>query len=535
MLRFIRRSFAYAGMLAVVASMVPGAVSAQTDTGAVVVTVDTPPVDPGAKTNLKVQNARVTLLGPQVASALTLKSGIVKYTDVPVGIYRVRVVKTGYTAQTSEEFQINPNREVDVTITLTTNGPRIIGTVVARPNISITSRDVDADSPIRRLSDSLTDALDKLAGVTVTQDSNDPDAAQTISLNNKDESQTSVTLDGIPLGPPGSAVNLRALGTDLFSGASTSFGPTAGGLGGGVNFRTLQPTQTLQETFAGSYGSYDRATYSLGETGTIGKLGFAILHTDRSSNNPLTFQTYLDQSGLDYSHGGESKSLGDFIKLRYGLGDSRTTINATFLQNHVGTVSLCTQDVTAVPCGVGPGNGSQSAVHYATLQVQSLVGEISTNVAAFSITNAAISSDNDRYVVGVYDPLSSFTATDARGVAGSATIAEGNHTISLNANTYASTTNFLPSTPTQFFVQSSTGVSSNTIGINDSFKLNDRVSLGENISTASVTGAGLSALAGVSGTYKPNTTDTFTGGINVGSAQAIRRARASIAPPARRT
>ncbi len=492
---------------------------AQTDLGAVNVTVDTPVTEANAPP-IKVANARVTLLGPSVVSALTTRSGIVKYTDVPVGIYRVRVTKGGFRAQTSEEFQINPNREVDVHITLTTSGPRIIGTVVAKPNISITSRDVDADSAIRRISDSLTDALDKLAGVTVTQDSNDPDAAQTISLNNKDESQTSITLDGIPLGPPGSAVNLRALGTDLFTGAGVSFGPTAGGLGGGVNFRTLQPTQTLQETYAASYGSYDRATYSLGETGTIDKVGFAVLHTYRSSNNPLTFQDYLDQSGLTYDHGGESKALGDYVKLRYSLGDARTTINATFLQNNANIASLCTQDVTIVPCGIGPDNSSQTVVHYGTLQVQSLIGEVSNTVSAYAITNKSVSSDNDRYVVGTYDPLSSFTGTGAHGLAFSSTISQGKHTVSLTGSTYASTTQFLPSSPTQFFVESSTGVTSETYGLSDSYKLNDRLSIGGTLSTADVTGAGLSELAGVNATWKPNPFDTFTGGINVGSAQA---------------
>ena len=46
-----------------------------------------------ADSQVLLSNARVFLLGPSVASALTTRSGIVKYTDVASGIYRVRVNK----------------------------------------------------------------------------------------------------------------------------------------------------------------------------------------------------------------------------------------------------------------------------------------------------------------------------------------------------------------------------------------------------------------------------------------------------------
>ena len=78
-----------------------------------------------------------------------------------------------------------------------------------------------------------------------------------------DESQTGITLDGIPLGAPGAATDLRRINTDLFAGASTSFGPQAGSLAGTVNFRTLQPTQTWQSRLSTSYGTFDRFNYQI--------------------------------------------------------------------------------------------------------------------------------------------------------------------------------------------------------------------------------------------------------------------------------
>ena len=307
------------------------------------------------------ENARVFLLGPSVASALTNRTGIVKYTDVPSGLYRVRIAKAGYRPDTSAQFEVLGNKEVDIDVSMAASatlsnataagaegGLKIIGRVQAR--VSIATHDVDENSAIRRISDSLLDALNTVAGVDVTQDSNDPDSPQTISLHGHDESQTAVTLDGIPLSAPGTAVNLRGINTDLFTGASASFGARAGALGGGVNFSTLQPTQTWQEQFKLADGSYDKYNWSFGETGSIGKLGIALLTTKRGGNNPLTFQDYLDQSGQTYPHGGESTSAGDLIKLRYALTDT-TTLTLTALENNNGITPLCTQFTGPLPCG----------------------------------------------------------------------------------------------------------------------------------------------------------------------------------------
>jgi hypothetical protein len=287
----------------------PAAAQSSDDTGIITITV----ID--ASTKKPLQNARITLYGATQASALTNRSGIVKYTDVPSGLYRVRVVKGGYSGNVSPQFEILGNKQVDVDVNLAAtlangaptppattdaNGMKVIGRVSARVNVS--THDVDSDSAIRKVSDSLTDALSKIAGVDVTQATNDPDAAQTISLNGHDESQTAVTLDGIPLGAPGTAVNLRGVNTDLFSGASVSTSPQAGSLGGGVNFRTLEPTQTWVTRLSMGYGTFDKFLYQFGETGSLGKLGIAVLHTERENNNPLTFNTYADQSGLRQLH-----------------------------------------------------------------------------------------------------------------------------------------------------------------------------------------------------------------------------------------
>jgi hypothetical protein len=505
----------------------PAGAQSSDDTGIIAITV----VD--ATTKKPLEDARITLYGATQASALTNRSGVVKYTDVPSGLYRVRVVKNGFIGNVSPQFEMLGNKEVDVDVNMgtvtasgsTAQGPatanasglKVIGRVSAR--VSVTTRDVDTDSAIRRVSDSLTDALSKIAGVDVTQTTNDPDAAQTISLNGHDETQTAVTLDGIPLGAPGSAVNLRGINTDLFSGASVSTSPQAGTLGGAVNFSTLQPTQTWVARLSTGYGTFDKFTYQFGETGSIGKLGIAVLHTERETNNALTFNSYTDQSGLSYPHAGESTNVGDYIKLRYGLGD-KTIVNFTVLQNNQGISSLNTQDVTLFPAGIGPGNTTASTFQFAYATMQSLIGEVTTSLSAYVNSNSNHQNDGDQIINLVPNPLISTTDSVARGIAFLSTINEGRSTWTFNGSTYDALTTFSPTiNSSPFVVPSVTGSDSQVYQLSDLYKLNDRLSLGPQASVAATNGVGPSLLAGASATWRPRAVDTFAGSVNVGSSQ----------------
>jgi hypothetical protein len=527
-------------VVAIVLACAPsGPVRAQSsdDTGIIRIAVTS------GSTQQPLANARVFLLGPNVASALTNGSGVVKYTDVASGLYRVRVSRPGYRQSTSAQFELLGEKEVDVdvalgpsadtigtTSTATTgaNGLTTIGRVEA--HVTVNTRDVDQDSAIRRISDSLTDALNTVAGVDVTQSSNDPDAAQTISLHGHDESQTAVTLDGIPLSAPGTAANLRNLNTDLFAGSSVSFGASAGALGGGVNFTTLQPTQTWQERGSIAAGSFDKYNWSLGETGSIGKLGIAVVATRRGGNNPLTFRDYLDQSGQTYPHGGESANEGQLVKLRYGLGDD-TTLTLTALQNNQSTASLCTQFTGPLPCGVGPNATTTGKTQFVYGTVQSLIGQIAVQATGYVSSQFNAQNELDRTIdtcVGaalpcpVAEPFASDTNALTRGVAAQGTISKDNHTITLNVATFASQTNFSPLVATgssALVLPSRNAVASQTYGLNDQIKINHHLSVGPTLSLASTTGSGTSVLGGVSGDWRPNDADDFTLSTSIGSSQ----------------
>jgi hypothetical protein len=529
----------------------PGDAQSSENTGIIQITVK---AADGAKA---LADARVFLLGPSVASALTTRSGIVKYTDVASGIYRVRVNKPGYRTSISSAFELLGNKEVDVDVALgaaaapvasaeepaaTSGGMKIIGHTTAR--VTVSTHDVDQNSAVRRVSDSLADALNTVAGVDVTQSSNDPDSPQTISLHGHDEAQTAVTLDGIPLSAPGTAANLRGINTDLFAGASSGFGARAGALGGGVNFTTLQPTQTWQYRLNAADGSFDKYNWSLGVTGSAGRLGVAALTTKRGGNNPLTFQDYLDASGLTYPHAGESTNAGDFIKLRYGLTDN-TTLVLTALTNHQDVANLCTQFTGPLPCGIGPNNTTTGRYQFVYGTVQSLVGQVALQATGYVSTQFSLSANNNRFIdtcVGaavpcpLADPVATDTTSVTRGVATQGTISKDNHTITLNATSFASRTGFTPlvasGSTQQFVLPSTNGISATTYALADSIKLNNRVSVGPTLSFATTTGASASVLAGFAGDWRPNDRDDFALAMSVGSSQPPPAVVRSFSDPA---
>jgi hypothetical protein len=531
-----------------VGSAVP--VAAQSDLGEIDITV----ID--ASTQKPLANARTVLLGPQTASSLTTAAGAIHYIDVPIGIYRIRVQRQGYDPGVTREFDVLPDRAVEIRIELAKRAPRTgspgplpspgpdssglktIAVVAARAHIEINSVDIAENSPMRRLSDSLTDALDKLAGVTVTSDATDPSSAITISLHNQDESQTALTLDGIPLSAPGVAGNLRGIGSDLFSGSRVSFSPQAGSLGGSVNFRTLEPTQAFQARTSGTTGTFDRSNYSLAATGSLGSLGLALQHTWRGANSPLTFQDYEDQSGLTYPHEGESTQLGDFVKFRYRVNDDRTTITGTALSNNRDASAICARDVTTLPCGIGPDNRSFGRYGFAYTTIQSLVGNIQTTLSGYTNASNQTTDYVNRFVLDptnnyqpTLDPSLADNVSTTRGIVASAAIAQGNHTFTLSGTTYSALSTSTPLAGSQFEVPFTNAASSTSYKFADNIKSNDRLTITPQVSLADTTGLGASFLGGVALSWQPQPANAFSFSLNVGSSQPNLNANRSYSDP----
>jgi TonB-dependent Receptor Plug Domain len=507
---------------------------AQSDSGEIdIVVVD-------ATTKQPLELARVLLDGPVITSELTGKNGKVTFTDVPDGIYRARIVRRDYTSLTSASFEVLDGRIVTVSFALAiaNGGLKVIGEVTAKASATISSTSIDQNSPQRRLSTDLADALNKLSGVTVSTSSDDSDATQTISLEGHDPSQTQLTLDGIPLNAPGSTGNLGGFATDLFGGASAHMGPSLGGLGGSVNFSTLQPTLSWISQLQISTGSYGRYNYSLAETGSAGKLGIAVQTVDRLYPSLIDGDLYEDASGLDYVHDGDSTISGNIFSARYEFGDNNT-LSGMFMNSTRNTNVVCLRyngdPQTTLPCGYGPNNTDDTNVQLYSLSDTALLGATQLQASVYSLASSGLLNELARYVNGEPSPTGYSSDTRSSGYVVNATLpAQQRHTISIQAYGTSSQFTTTPLTPeaTEFYSGAET-TQYNVLQATDTIHSSDKLTLLGSAGLSTATGnTGVSELASVGATWRPTTRDTYAASFALGGAAATQGRLQILSDPA---
>jgi TonB-dependent Receptor Plug Domain len=519
-----RRGAAAALSLLFAVTALPLAAPAQSDSGEIdIVVVD-------ASTKQPIELARVLLDGPVITSELTGKNGKVVFTDVPDGIYRARIVRRDYAPLTSASFEVLDGRLVTVSfsLALATGGLKVIGQVTAKASATISSSSIDQNSAQRRLSNDLADALNKLSGVSISTSSDDSDATQTISLEGHDPSQTQLTLDGIPLNAPGSAGNLGGFATDLFQGASVHMGPSLGGLGGSVNFSTLQPTLSWLSQIQLSTGSYGRYNYSLAETGSVGKLGIAVQTVDRLYPSLVDGDTYLDASGLDYSHDGDSYISGNLISARYEFGDSNS-VTGLFMNSTRNTSIVCLRyngdPQTTLPCGYGPNNTNGTNFQMYALTDNALLGATQLQASVYSMDSSGLLDQLAQYVNGLPSPSGYSSDTRSTGYSINATLpAQQRHTISIQAygtSSQFSTTPLIPEVAE--FYNGSESTQYDVLQASDAIHSNDKLTLSGSAGLSTATGnTGISELASVGAAWKPTTRDTYAASFALGGAAATQ-------------
>ncbi len=525
----MRRLIAFLLTLTLAASLTPAA-RAQSDTGEIWITVQ----DAGSKAPVIL--ARVLLDGPVVTSEFTGNDGKVHFIDVPDGIYRARVFARGFQAVTSQNFEVTNGRSVTVAVELAqsqTSPLRTIASVVSKSTATVSTTAISTNSAQRKLSDTLADALGKLSGVSLTTSSNDSDATQTISLEGQDASQTAMSVNGIPLNAPGSAGNIRAINSDLFTGANVSFGPQTGGFGGGVGFSTLQPTLSWQSEFSLSAGSNGKNNYLAAESGSIGKLGFAFTHTFRAVPSLLDGMTFLDASGLDYSHNGDRNSSGTLLNLRYQLTDAQT-VSALYMHSANSANMVCTQFTGPVPCGYGPDNTSNTAFDLYSLTDNALIGNTQVAASFYGTRSSTLNDMLNRFVGGVAEPTGTRSTNYSNGFTLNATLpARDRHTISITANTSNSRSSFTPlvsqAAPYTFNGQSN---SYSSISISDAIRANPKLRFNDSIGISSSSSGPGTILLGFSTNWQPTTSDTYAFSYNIGGGGARFGRQGLLSDPA---
>jgi hypothetical protein len=511
---FLRLASAAAAALALLFCAVPPAMAA--DTGTITITVT------DAATHTPLGLARVLLDGPIITSELSGQDGKVVFTDVPSGIYRARVAKNGYLAVTSAQFEVLEGRAVTVAVDLAKPAVKSLGTITVRSSATVSSTSLTENSAVRKLSDTLADALGKLSGVSITTDPNGAsDASVTVSLEGHDPTQTALTLDGIPMNAPGVAGDLRAINTDLFSSANVNFGPGAGSLGGSVGFRSLEPTLTWQGRFTTSVGNYGKAATIVSASGTSGDVGLAFTHAIRGSDSPLAGQAYLDSSGLDYIHSGATQSGGDLFKLRTSIGSAQT-LSATYVFTNNYNDLLCLRFTGPVPCGYGPGNYSDQHFALASLTDTALAGEIALQFSLFG-TNSTYNRDLlNRFVAGIPAPFGTVTDSSSRGASLNATLpSRERHTLSVQATTsYARIDTMGVLSSSSPFSNAASTSNYSTISLNDKIRSSATLTLGARAGMSFSPQTSNSFIGGASAVWTPTRADTLTGSLDLGGAGA---------------
>jgi hypothetical protein len=512
--------FLVALLAAGLASALPAA--AQIAPGELVITVT------DADTKAPLENAEVFLIGPVQTSALTPKAGLLRFEEAPAGIYRIKVQLRGYQTATLNEIDVGDGRRVTVKVVLVPALAKI-GGVQARSSASASAQDVNENSPVRRISDSLNDALGQLAGVSVNQSANNVDGSITISLRGMEESQTGVSVSGVRLSGAAQGAALRALGTDLFSGASVDFSGNAYAVAGQVNYRTLEPTKQWITRFTSSYGTYDRSSFLGAVTGSLGKLGIAAQFAHRNTGSPFDGLIFGDQSGLTYQHDAGQRWTGESLKLRYALND-KVTLNAGTLIANRGSSLTCPLYTQELACGIGPHNSDSDHFRLASFGFQAQLGNVALAVNGSTYGGRYTQDRLNGVLLGVPAPSEDIYDYDGRSLSASLNATVRRHTLTLGFDTNASHNLYTPvellySAPVTYTDFSS------SVTLSDVYKIGPKLSLKAGLSQARASGTRAALLESAGLTWKPTNSDTLDLNAQFGSAQPTGTGADSFSEP----
>lgn len=332
-----------------------------------------------------ISDARVDLFGLSTPlTGYTDAAGLLIVRDVVPQAYTVQASRSGYLAPEAKQFDAAADAHVKLEIRL--QRLVVIASVKSAPSTSVTTERIADDSAERRVSGSLLSALGKLAGVSVNDT---PGGGNAISLNGQDPNATAFSINGATVGGATTNVNLAQ---DLFSGASISFNPSFGYLGGTVNYQTLRPTLLPQTRMSASLGNYDDFASGLSYSASHKKLGIAVQATDAGMSSYINGDTFEDQSGLSYAHHGALNRLGEALYARY-QPSLRSSISLSGISANQTNSPICSYLLTNSACGNGPGEVNRQSY-------QAIIGEGSImmgNVQLASTLTTTDSSTSDDY------------------------------------------------------------------------------------------------------------------------------------------
>lgn len=477
--------------------------------GAIIVTVT------DAVTGKPIDNAQVFILGgDEPLSSLTNARGLLDFEGIQPGTYRVQIEADGY-EKTNAAAEVLDGQRVRVAAALLPVAPlKTIASVIAKASVvTVTIEQVNEESAQRKVSQSLADALNKLAGVNIDNTLYNGDSAFNISLRGADPSLTAYSVDGVRIN--GAASQLLGGAQDLFSGASVNFAPGAGGDAGNVNFNTVAPTKTWNYNFTGDTGNYSKTLGMWYATGGWGKFAFAFEHTAGGQDGPLNGKVYEDQTGSAYSHEGGFSRSANLLKTSITLSPV-STLKYSFISSLFNQSQICADATALLPCGTGPNSYAHSNGFFQTLAFGTLLGHVQLTLNGTTGQYKSNASEPNRAVNGIVVPYFSSSIFPFSNVGLRVNWTARRHTVDAGYFEYGSsglTTSSFNGTRT---VQSSIFSHFSYAYAGDTIKLNGKLTLSHNVAISAATGAGSSFELYEALTWTPNVNDVLQGGVGFG-------------------
>jgi outer membrane cobalamin receptor len=251
-----------------------------------------------------VADAVVTLVTAQgTFTKTTSKLGQFEFDALSTGSYYLTADKDGYKHSISDTIQILEVATIDVTIPLDKIGERsVLG------HVTVTSHGGVQNSPViyqvvsKANLDKLAtfrafDRLQFLPGLNAGQyNSASPGDNASVNIRGIGYIETVTLIDGHPAAIANSGcgcfeynvaptMSLKAVDVTYGSGAVGLYGVNA--IGGVVDLQTIDPTVRPQSVYSLGVGSYNDTVWTMTNTGTEGKLGYAVNYGTRTTDGSL--------------------------------------------------------------------------------------------------------------------------------------------------------------------------------------------------------------------------------------------------------
>lgn len=355
-----------------------------------------------AQTGLALAGARIRIAGTSRAT-VTDRDGHFSIGSLPVGSYRLRVERDGYTPAEStaiEVMEAGAILQVTLSVQRAASASSSDLATIASTSTRATESLQRASTIYRTLSPETLlqtgvyragDALRQLPGINNAIEGDTASLGDDLQLQIRGlgTNETTALLDGHPVafGVPGGynyqltpVFGLRNINVTYGSAGTELTGYDA--IGGIVDQQTIVPTRSLRATFTQGYGTFDRAETDATTTGTLGRVGFAFAYGVGSLGGPF-HDAHFYQPGAAFDPSATDPAVRNLAVYK----DSGMTVQRSALQKLRYDLSAATRvELTALQSGVwedktGNGDGDYLAPAVAFAQG-------TANLAAKSATDA---------------------------------------------------------------------------------------------------------------------------------------------------